>query len=174
MDAHRVAYTGEIPRPTPMASTWHSRNVSNKLWESYDPNGKFPYALAAYNDILAVPARNGGVVHLIGFMVLLWGPTAHSLPANPGQWTTGNGGSYWAGGGYMIRRSMSDYDAREIGGRRCSPDQADPVLTSVRAYALSPFPEQKAGAKRLQKGLRKASFPSTPTWDSSRPAFPGF
>lgn len=110
-------------------------------------NGKFPYALAAYNDILAVPARNGGVVHLIGFMVLLWGPTAHSLPANPGQWnldaTTGKGGSYWAGGGYMIRRSSSDYEAREIGGRRCNPDQADPVLTSVRAYALSPFPEQK-------------------------------
>ena len=120
--------------------------VKQVMRESYDPNGKFPYALAAYNDILAVPARNGGVVHLIGFMVLLWGPTAHSFPANPGQWnldeTTGKGGSYWAGGGYMIRRSISDYEAREIGGRRCSPDQADPVLTSVRAYVLSPFPEQ--------------------------------
>ena len=39
----------------------------------------------------------------------------------------------------MIRRSASDYEVREVGGRRCRKDQVDPVLTAVRAYSLSPF-----------------------------------
>ena len=72
--------------------------VKQIMRDSYEANGKFPYALAAYNDILAVPARNGGTVHFIGFMVLLWGPTASSLPANPGQWNGDASASYWAGG----------------------------------------------------------------------------
>uniref|UniRef100_A0A7S2J4D4 F5/8 type C domain-containing protein n=1 Tax=Alexandrium andersonii TaxID=327968 RepID=A0A7S2J4D4_9DINO len=104
------------------------------------------FVIAAYNDILKVPAESGEVL-LIGFEILLWSWTAHDHPTDAGQHDTTSTGkkiAYYAGAGFVVRRGAGNFEMRTPGGPRYDPQDVYPVRTAVRAYAISPFDNDDA------------------------------
>mmetsp|Transcript_78412 Transcript_78412/g.243157 ORF Transcript_78412/g.243157 Transcript_78412/m.243157 type:complete len:813 (+) Transcript_78412:46-2484(+) len=100
------------------------------------------FVIANYNAVLEVPKPSGGVVHLIGFQVLMYAYSYHEMATDPVQTLSCSSGkplSYFAGSGYLIRRSANDYEARTPGGPRWDPMAIFPKQVAVRALSTSPF-----------------------------------
>ena len=150
-----------------LLACWNPNGESKGCVTRFDPNGKggfyharescvpetakmnlggdpyIAYVIAGYNNILAVPRSDGSTNHIIGYMILLWGmatyqhPISYQIAAAGGSRT-----AYYAGSGYLIRRSPRIYESRTLGGpRRCPTLEQNPIFVAARAYALSPFPQ---------------------------------
>jgi len=110
-----------------------------KLAQQYLGVKELSYTLAAYNDMLET--RLGpSACNLIGFQVCAYGAGMARVTMDPHQTKPKHG--FWAGGGFAIRKGPGEYEVMEVGGPRASPKQVKPVLTAVRCYANSPFPEE--------------------------------
>jgi hypothetical protein len=114
------------------------------LVSAYLGGAKIPYALGAYNNILAVrdPATNG-LAYLIGLEAFV----AENPGVNERVSTAPNQrrktGGFYAGALYAIRNAKGEYRIGEVDGP-AMPSR--PPLVSVRAYAISPFSEDGGSA----------------------------
>jgi hypothetical protein len=101
-----------------------------------------PYVLGNYNALFPVrdPVTQE-VVSLIGLAAFVaqnpYSPAA-KIPTAPNQRKTTGG--FYAGGLYAIRDAKGRYRISEVAG---PPSPSLPALVSVRAFAMSPFPEDR-------------------------------
>jgi len=101
-----------------------------------------PFSIAAYNNILEVPTKDGSKVALIGFEACLYWHTFYQNPVDPDQTKRNQKKkpySYYSGAGYLIRRGPSKYEVRTPYGPRYSHSKHEPDLVATRCYANSPF-----------------------------------
>jgi len=107
-----------------------------KNLKDYEP--LIGFSIAAYNDVLKVPWM-GRHYALIGFEVMFhhWTGAENALTPYQIRDKKTNLGFY-AGAGYLIRKSAEKYELREVGGKR-RPWNVDPTLVATRCYARSPF-----------------------------------
>jgi hypothetical protein len=107
--------------------------LENLMTKYLDANPVY-YTLAGYNDIPpVVDPTTGETVHLIGFESFIGGHRFNITQRRK------NGGFY-AGAVYAIRDRNGEYRLNEVNGPS-TPDK--PVLVGTRAFALSPFEEEK-------------------------------
>ena len=103
------------------------------LYNTFSPHKESTHhsgALGGYNRFLPVnDPRTGKTVHLVGFQQTI-GTDNASLKQ----------GHYYKGGMYGIRINHTTYSGGCINGKW---EKGKPVLVAPRAYAVSPFPEEK-------------------------------
>jgi len=131
------------------------------LVSAYLHGASVPYALGAYNNVLAVrdPATNE-LVHVIGLEAFVAENPVGSgerIPTAPNQRKATGG--FYAGALYAIRSSKGEYRIGEVDRPAAS---SKPALVSVRAYAISPFPEDRGSAVYFA-GYDADWFPSSDT-----------
>ena len=130
---------GCIIRLDPAATGGYERREEiclDKVVSQYlDADGStVPFVLAAYNRFLAVTDPSTGATgHLVGAEAWIPGKQFPNVQQN------GNGG-YYAGALYAIRDDAAHYRLGEVNG---SIGAAAPPLVATRAYALSPFAEDR-------------------------------
>eukprot|EP00928_Gymnodinium_smaydae_P028229 TRINITY_DN21585_c0_g1_i1.p1 TRINITY_DN21585_c0_g1~~TRINITY_DN21585_c0_g1_i1.p1 ORF type:complete len:908 (+),score=33.63 TRINITY_DN21585_c0_g1_i1:314-2725(+) len=117
------------------------------------------FSIAAYNNILEIDSEEGQV-QLIGFESLLYGDSVHEHSGSfhqhkvltNAQHPRGLSIAYWSSAGYLIRRSKTSYEVREVGGphyniRGVTLTRSQPWLyngVSTRCYSESPFENDDA------------------------------
>lgn len=101
------------------------------------------FAIVNYNYPLPVKTDEGKLIHIMGFEVLVFYFWHVDLPVvQETDIRDGWKNAFYAGAGFLIRRSADDYEARIPGGPRFCKDQVNqynPPLVSVRALVASPF-----------------------------------
>jgi hypothetical protein len=106
----------------------------DKLVSQYLDGSPVPYVLAAYNRFLAVTDPNTGAIHhLVGAEAWIPGKRFPTTQQD-------NKGGFYAGALYAIRDDASHYRLSEVNG---SVGTSAPPLVATRAYALSPFAEDR-------------------------------
>jgi poly(A) polymerase len=106
----------------------------DKLVSQYLDGSPVPYVLAAYNRFLAVTDPSTGATHhLIGAEAWIPGKRFPTTQQN-------DKGGFYAGAMYAIRDDAAHYRLGEVNG---SVDVSAPPLVATRAYALSPFAEDR-------------------------------
>ncbi len=131
------------------------------LVSAYLGGANIPYGLGAYNDVLAVrnPATNE-LAYLIGLAAFVAAKPARpgrNIPTAPNQ--RQQTGGFFAGGLYAIRSAKGAYWIGEVDGPAADSKTA---LVAVRAYAISPFSEDR-GSMLYVAGYDANGFPSSDT-----------